>query len=153
MFSKFVTRYRSLLRNCSPLLTGRCTYYNVCSQIQKPFETREGPLPQLLGRPVFVNQKRFMPMEIIIVVHDDTRFYIDVHGKEAELSYRIKNGVMTIFHTRVPKELGGLGLGKNLAKAALDFAMSNAYFLDIRCGFVLDYLNKYKPHYARYLIQ
>lgn len=153
MISKFGTRYRSLFQKWSPLLVGRCSSYNVCSQIQKPLDNREGPLPHLLGRPVFLNQKRFLPLEVIIVEHDGTRFYIEVHDKEAELAYTIRDGIMVIHHTRVPKELGGLGLGKTLAKAALDFAMMNGYFLDIRCAFVLDYLNKHMPHYARYLIQ
>ncbi|KAH8312951.1 hypothetical protein KR067_003625 [Drosophila pandora] len=142
-----------MVQNCSPLLVGRCTYYNVCSQTQKPLDNREGPLPHLLGRPVFLNQKRYLPLEVIIVVHEPNRFYIEVNDREAELAYTIRDGVMTIHHTTVPKELGGLGLGKTLAKAALDFAMMNAYFLDIRCAFVLDYLNKNLPHYARYLIQ
>lgn len=57
---------------------------------------------------------------------------------------------MEITHTKVPKELGGHGLGKILAKAALDFALLNGYFIRIKCAFVQHYIDKYEPQYAQW---
>ncbi|KAH8239159.1 hypothetical protein KR032_001379, partial [Drosophila birchii] len=72
--------------------------------------------------------------------------------RRAELLYELHDQVMTITHTRVPKELGGHGLGKILAKSALDFALLNGYFIRIRCAFVKHYIEKYQPHYAQYML-
>ncbi|XP_052844926.1 protein NATD1 isoform X1 [Drosophila gunungcola] len=88
----------------------------------------------------------------IVIRHTRDRFYTDIAGVRAELKYSIKDGVMTIHSTRVPKELGGQGIGKLLAKAALDYALLNGQFIVIKCRFVQHYIDKYEPQYAKYIL-
>ncbi|KAH8296245.1 hypothetical protein KR054_003628, partial [Drosophila jambulina] len=70
----------------------------------------------------------------------------------AQLLFDLHEQVMTITHTKVPKELEGHGLGKILAKTALDYALLNGYFLRIKCAFVKHYIEKYEPQYAQYML-
>ncbi|KAH8322694.1 hypothetical protein KR059_003296 [Drosophila kikkawai] len=71
---------------------------------------------------------------------------------QAVLLFSIHKQVMTIWSTQVPEELSGRGLGKLLAKSALDFALLNGYFLNVKCGFVKHYIEKYHPQYAQYML-
>ncbi|XP_030382485.1 protein NATD1 [Scaptodrosophila lebanonensis] len=90
---------------------------------------------------------------VIVIQQDRRRFFAEINGVTATLSYRVNNGVMTILHTVVPEELSGRGIGRILAKAALDFALSNNLFLIIKCTFVENYIFKYEPHYAKYMLR
>ncbi|XP_026840216.1 protein NATD1 [Drosophila persimilis] len=96
--------------------------------------------------------ERFMGMKISIQ-QDQERFFIHLHGMKAELGYFIRDGVMHIDHTKVPKELGGHGIGKLLAKAALEYALRNGLFIIIHCDFVKNYVEKYEPHYSKYILK
>ncbi|XP_001352359.4 protein NATD1 [Drosophila pseudoobscura] len=96
--------------------------------------------------------ERFMSMKISIQ-QDQERFFIHLHGMKAELGYFIRDGVMHIDHTKVPKELGGHGIGKLLAKAALEYALRNGLFIIIHCDFVKNYVEKYEPHYSKYILK
>ncbi|KAH8280139.1 hypothetical protein KR018_010679, partial [Drosophila ironensis] len=73
--------------------------------------------------------------------------------KHSELVYKVYAGVMVIRRTLVHRKLRGQGVGQKLAKAALDYALLNGYFIVIECQFVRDYIHKYNPHYARYIIE
>ncbi len=53
---------------------------------------------------------------------DGKRFTTEVDGQHAELDYTVADGVMTITHTRVPREIGGRGIAAELMRAALQVA-------------------------------
>lgn len=53
---------------------------------------------------------------IIKIMHEENRFFIEMNDQVADLKYSINDGVMEIKQTKVPKKLGGHGLGKLLAK-------------------------------------
>ncbi|XP_022233209.1 protein NATD1 [Drosophila obscura] len=96
--------------------------------------------------------ERFMSMKISIQ-QDQKSFFIYLDGMKAELGYFIRDGVMQIDHTKVPTKLGGHGLGKLLAKAALEYALRNGLFIIIHCDFVKYYVEKYEPHYSKYILK
>ena len=58
-------------------------------------------------------------------VRDNTklhRFELDTDGHIAFSEYKRADGVLTIMHTAVPKELGGRGIGSALIRGVLDTA-------------------------------
>lgn len=74
------------------------------------------------------------------------RFELQQDGQTAYLSY-IKNGdVLNYNHTIVPPELGGQGIGSQLAKHALDYARDNGKKVVPSCSFVDNYITKH-PEY------
>ncbi|EDW84889.2 uncharacterized protein Dwil_GK14364 [Drosophila willistoni] len=87
------------------------------------------------------------------IIQEKRFFYIEIDGIRADLRYSVKDGTMIFWHTNVPEELGGQGVGKALAKVALDYALRNGLFLVIKCQFVQHYIDKYEPQYAKYLIR
>ncbi|KAH8358959.1 hypothetical protein KR093_003576, partial [Drosophila rubida] len=70
----------------------------------------------------------------------------------AQLKYDIDDGVMHIKHTGVPRALSGHGIGKLLAKAALDYGVQRGLIIKISCGFVKNYVDDYEPQFLKYII-
>ena len=70
-----------------------------------------------------------------------------VDGHTALAAYRLKPGVITFTHTEVPKELGGRGIGSQLAKGALDQARERGLKVVPLCPFIKAYIEKH-PEYA-----
>ncbi|KAH8260717.1 hypothetical protein KR044_011073, partial [Drosophila immigrans] len=70
----------------------------------------------------------------------------------AQLTYDITNGIMHIKHTGVPRALGGHGIGKLLAKAALDYGVQSGLILKVSCVFVKNYVEDYEPQFLKYII-
>jgi predicted GNAT family acetyltransferase len=66
----------------------------------------------------------------------------------ARLSYKLSGGEIDLIHTEVPRELGGQGLGNQLAAAALEFAAQETLRVVPTCPFVRSYLERH-PHYAK----
>ncbi|XP_064556172.1 uncharacterized protein LOC135440770 [Drosophila montana] len=89
---------------------------------------------------------------IIKIMHEENRFFIEMNDKVADLKYTIKDGVMEIKQTKVPKKLGGHGLGKLLAKVALEYAVQHDLILKISCSFVQFYIEQYEPRYLKYIL-
>ncbi|KRF80928.1 protein NATD1 isoform X7 [Drosophila virilis] len=89
---------------------------------------------------------------IIKIVHEENRFFIEMNDEVAELKYSINDGVMEIKQTKVPKKLGGHGLGKLLAKVALEYAVQHDLILKISCSFVQFYIEQYEPRYLKYIL-
>lgn len=56
----------------------------------------------------------------ITIKNDGEMFYIEMDNEKVILTYNIHDGIMEIKHTRVPKALGGHGLGKLVAKVFVD---------------------------------
>lgn len=93
-----------------------------------------------------------IPMD---VKHDteSRRFYIDVKDVGcAYLQYDRKDQLIKLMHTEVPDDLGGRGIGKILAKEALEYVAKNDFQLEIHCDFVRNYVSKHAPKYIKYLV-
>jgi len=69
-------------------------------------------------------------------------FELIVDGFTALATYRLKPGVITFTHTEVPKELGGRGIGSQLAKGALDQVRARGLKVVPLCPFIKAYIDK-----------
>jgi len=74
------------------------------------------------------------------------QFELIVDGHTALAAYRLKPGVITFTHTEVPKELGGRGIGSQLAKGALDLVRARGLKVVPLCPFIKAYIEKH-PEY------
>lgn len=74
------------------------------------------------------------------------RFELHQDGQTAYLSYQKNGDVLNYNHTIVPPELGGQGIGSQLAKYALDYAKANGKKVVPSCSFVDNYITKH-PEY------
>lgn len=70
------------------------------------------------------------------------QFELIVDGFTALAAYRLKPGVITFTHTEVPKELGGRGIGSQLAKGALDQVRARGLKVVPLCPFIKAYIDK-----------
>lgn len=75
------------------------------------------------------------------------RFELNVDGKIAFLTYRLRPGRIVLLHTEVPPELEGRGIGGRLARAGLDFAREHRLKAAIYCPFIKSYLERH-PEYS-----
>jgi len=80
--------------------------------------------------------------DVIIHKPEKGRFLIKTAYGKAKLKYEIDNNrSMNIKKTKVPLKLRGLGLGKKLVEAALQFAYANQLPVVPTCFFVRKILN------------
>ena len=58
------------------------------------------------------------------VHHDEAqrKFWVEVDGFKADMSYHLKEGHLDIRHTLVPEAIGGRGIASMLVKTAYDYA-------------------------------
>lgn len=70
------------------------------------------------------------------------QFELEVDGHLALAAYRLKPGIITFTHTEVPKELGGRGIGSQLAKGALDQVRARGLKVVPLCPFIKAYIEK-----------
>lgn len=75
------------------------------------------------------------------------QFELIVDGHTALAAYRLKPDAIVFTHTEVPKELGGRGIGSQLAKGALDQARARGLRVVPVCPFIKAYIEKH-PEYA-----
>ncbi len=77
--------------------------------------------------------------------HDQSaqRFTTEVEGRHAELDYTVAAGVMTITHTRVPREIGGRGIAAELMRAALQDAAQRGLSINPACSYAAAYMRKH----------
>jgi predicted GNAT family acetyltransferase len=83
-------------------------------------------------------------------VRDNTklhRFELDTDGHIAFSEYKRADGVLTIMHTEVPKELGGRGIGSALIRGVLDIARADGLKVKPLCPFAKAYVERH-PEYA-----
>ena len=83
---------------------------------------------------------------------EKNQFELIVEGHTALAAYRLKPGVITFTHTEVPKELGGRGIGSQLAKGALDQVRERGLKVVPLCPFIKAYIDKH-PEYQGLLAQ
>lgn len=76
-----------------------------------------------------------------------SRFELDVDGHIAAAYYEQKGGVFTFTHTEAPSELGGRGIGSQLAKGALDWVRALEFKVVAQCPFIAGYIGKH-PEYS-----
>ncbi|AKD05889.1 N-acetyltransferase domain-containing protein [Pontibacter korlensis] len=83
------------------------------------------------------------------IIHDeeDLRFYMQIDGDEAELTYTYpETEVMDFDHTYVPEDSRGQGVADKLVKQGLEYAKSNNYKIIASCPVVEAYLKRH-PEY------
>ncbi|KAI6215079.1 hypothetical protein M3Y94_00342800 [Aphelenchoides besseyi] len=71
-------------------------------------------------------------------------FYMNLNGsKRAVLEYRqLKDNVIDMYHTEVPKEMRGQGIAQKLAKEAFNFCKENQLKVVTSCPYVQKYANE-----------
>jgi uncharacterized protein len=79
------------------------------------------------------------------ISHDQNanQFTTEVDGHHAELDYTVADGVMTITHTRVPREIGGQGIAAELMRAALQVAATRGLSINPACSYAAAYMRKH----------
>jgi len=78
---------------------------------------------------------------------DEHRYEIRIEGRLVGYAVYERVGDRTVFvHTAVASELQGQGLGRRLAKAALDDVRKRQQKAVPRCSFIVDYLDRH-PEY------
>jgi predicted GNAT family acetyltransferase len=82
---------------------------------------------------------------VSIIDHDPRalHFATEVGGLRAQLDYTVRDGVMTITHTRVPKPIEGRGIAAELMRAALSTARTNHWSVNPACSYAAAYLAKH----------
>ena len=83
-------------------------------------------------------------------VRDNTarnRFELDADGHVAFSNYRRIDGILSILHTEVPKELEGRGIGSALIRGVLDSARAQGLKVNPVCPFARAYIERH-PEYA-----
>jgi len=82
-------------------------------------------------------------------VRDNTerrRFELDAGGHVAFSNYKRSDGVLTILHTEVPKELEGRGIGSSLVRGLLEIAREEGLKVHAVCPFVKAYLDRHAEY-------
>ena len=83
-------------------------------------------------------------------VRDNTqrhRFELDADGHVAFSNYRRSEGILTVLHTEVPKELEGRGIGSALIRGVLDIARGDGLKVKTLCPFAKAYIDRH-PEYS-----
>lgn len=83
------------------------------------------------------------------VNHDQQkrRFFVEVEGKEAELTYSVESdNVLNFGSTFTPPELRGQGLANKVTKAALEFAKENNKKVKPSCSYVRSYVERHAEY-------
>ncbi len=79
--------------------------------------------------------------------HSKNRFEASLDGKTALIKYRKEaDGTLNLFHTEVPDEFEGRGVGGQLVKAALDQIKADNLKIIPSCPFVAAYVKRH-PEY------
>ena len=75
---------------------------------------------------------------------NETRFEIYKDGKKAGLMdfQKKENNILDIIHTEVSEEFGGQGLGKELVKAAVEYAQNYHYKIIASCSYAKKIIEK-----------
>ncbi len=70
-------------------------------------------------------------------------FEAEVDGLRSECAYRLGDGVVTLFHTEVPRALQGRGVAAALVAAALDWARGQGLKVRPSCSYVAIYMRRH----------
>jgi predicted GNAT family acetyltransferase len=75
------------------------------------------------------------------------RFELALDGHVAFTSYRRDGDVLVVYHTEVPREFEGRGIGSALVKGVLESARAQKLKVRPLCSFVAAYMERH-PDYA-----
>jgi predicted GNAT family acetyltransferase len=72
-----------------------------------------------------------------------SRFESTVEGQLCVADYSLRNGVMTMFHTGVPRALEGRGIASAIVRAALDHARAQGLKVRPDCSYVALWMQRH----------
>jgi len=72
-----------------------------------------------------------------------SRFEATVEGQLCVADYHLRNGVMALFHTEVPRALEGRGVASTLVRLALDHARTHGLKVRPDCGYVSRWMQRH----------
>ena len=81
-----------------------------------------------------------------------SRFVVELDGEQAIAQYDRHDREVHFTHTEVPAAFEGKGVGSQLAKSALDWAVAEGLTIVPRCAFIASYLKRhaeYHQHVAK----
>ena len=81
---------------------------------------------------------------------EQSRFVVELDGGVAEAAYRRAGREVHFTHTEVPPEFEGKGVGSDLAKTALDWAVSEGLAIVPQCQFIAAYVKRH-PAYQEHV--
>lgn len=84
------------------------------------------------------------------------KFTLDLgKNQTARIDYRnIGPKKIEMYHTEVPEELRGRGIGKALAKGALECAGSNDMKVKVTCEYLINFVNKHaEPKHKKLVVE
>jgi predicted GNAT family acetyltransferase len=88
------------------------------------------------------------------IIHDadDLRFYANLDGEEAELTYSLtEKDDLDLDYTYVPEEHRGQGFADALVKSALEYVKSNQLKFIASCPVVEAYVKRH-PEYEAFMV-
>ncbi len=71
------------------------------------------------------------------------RFSVEVEGHRGSLDYTLRDDVMTLTHTEVPRPIGGRGIAAALTRTALDTARREGWKVAPACSYAVAYIRKH----------
>ena len=82
------------------------------------------------------------------VHHDEAqkKFWVEVDGYKADMSYHLQEGHLDIRHTLVPEAIGGRGIASMLVKTAYDYARHKGLKPMATCAYAVRWLQRH-PEY------
>ncbi len=84
-------------------------------------------------------------MPTLQIKHDTRthRLSAEVEGHTGLLDYELDGNVMSITHTRVPREIGGRGVAAELMRNALELAATNGWVVKPVCSYAVAYMTRH----------
>jgi predicted GNAT family acetyltransferase len=71
------------------------------------------------------------------------RLSAQLEGQTGLLDYELDGKVMSITHTRVPREIGGRGVAAELMRSALELAAAHGWTVNPICSYAIAYMKKH----------
>ncbi|HEV2702112.1 MAG TPA: GNAT family N-acetyltransferase [Steroidobacteraceae bacterium] len=84
-------------------------------------------------------------MPTLQIKHDSRahRLSTQLEGHVGLLDYELDGQVMSITHTRVPREIGGRGVAAELMRSALELAAANGWTVKAVCSYAVAYMARH----------
>jgi len=84
------------------------------------------------------------PQNNISIQRNKDQFFLKRSGRKAAfIDYRIEGEDLIIEHTEVKLEWRGMGMGKMLVGAVVDYSEEQGFELKSECGYAADIIEKY----------
>lgn len=76
----------------------------------------------------------------------ESRFEINLDGATALIAYKKKGEIYNLYHTEVPQQFAGKGVGSALAKGTLEQIKAEGAKIIPSCPFVSAYLKRHREY-------